>query len=182
MIPEWFVLIPWYTKYYINNKGIVYREWWQDWFCFRKWRFIKPAKNKKRFWYLYVSLIEKWIKKKNWTLHRLVMLAFVWIKEWLEINHIDGDKSNNSLENLEWVTSKENKTHARMKGLYRDEISVIWNKDWIDYFFNSISEASRITWIDKSSICQMMNNTPKRNNWVTYYRKSAWGYVWRKSA
>src|SRR5690606_17006733 len=33
------------------------------------------------------------------------------------INHIDGDRSNNSLKNLEWVTPKENVTHAYEAGL-----------------------------------------------------------------
>ena len=35
----------------------------------------------------------------------------------LEVNHIDGNKKNNSLSNLEWVTSSENKLHAFAKGL-----------------------------------------------------------------
>ena len=35
-----------------------------------------------------------------------------------EVNHKDGDKMNPSMENLEWVTSKENNIHARDIGLY----------------------------------------------------------------
>lgn len=44
--------------------------------------------------------------------HRLVMLAFVG-KSSLEVNHIDGDKGNNQLSNLEYCTHKENQSHAR---------------------------------------------------------------------
>jgi hypothetical protein len=53
-------------------------------------------------------------KKKTFRLHRLVMLAFEPIDNAseLEVNHIDGNKRNNRLENLEWCTASENQTHA----------------------------------------------------------------------
>lgn len=44
--------------------------------------------------------------------HRLVMLAFIGPSE-LEVNHKDGDKSNNNLSNLEYSTHSENHIHAR---------------------------------------------------------------------
>jgi hypothetical protein len=37
-----------------------------------------------------------------------------------EVNHIDGDKLNNNLNNLQWVTRSENITHAYSKGLIPD--------------------------------------------------------------
>lgn len=52
------------------------------------------------------------------TIHRLVAETF--IDNTLnksEVNHIDGNKSNNHVSNLEWVTSSENKRHARDTGL-----------------------------------------------------------------
>lgn len=45
-------------------------------------------------------------------MHRLVMLAFVGPSH-LEVNHRDGDKTNNHLSNLEYTTHRENCAHAR---------------------------------------------------------------------
>lgn len=58
------------------------------------------------------------IKKqhKTFLVHRLVMLTFVGPSD-LTVNHIDGNKLNNMLKNLEYCTSKENTKHAWRTGL-----------------------------------------------------------------
>lgn len=60
-------------------------------------------------------------RKKTFRAHRLVLMAFKPVEgmDHLEVNHIDGNKANNRLENLEWVTSSENQKHAFRLGLQK---------------------------------------------------------------
>jgi hypothetical protein len=56
---------------------------------------------------------------KNAKVHTLVATAFLGGKptDKHEVNHIDGDKANNAVDNLEWVTDSENVLHAFRTGL-----------------------------------------------------------------
>jgi len=56
--------------------------------------------------------------QKTMTVHRLVALTFTPnVNNKPEINHIDGNKLNNNINNLEWCTAKENSKHAVKLGL-----------------------------------------------------------------
>ncbi len=57
-----------------------------------------------------------WSFGKRWqtSVHRIVAGAFLGIPiEDMEVNHKDGDKTNNHVSNLEWVTKSENEKHSR---------------------------------------------------------------------
>lgn len=60
-------------------------------------------------------------KKRTFRVHRLVMMAFNPVENMdeLEVNHLDGNKKNNKLENLEWCTASENQKHAFKTGLQK---------------------------------------------------------------
>lgn len=57
--------------------------------------------------YLFVCLSKRGIYKQI-LLHRLVLITFNGIKNGYEVNHIDENKENNRLDNLEWVTHRYN--------------------------------------------------------------------------
>ena len=57
-------------------------------------------------------------KKQYHNVHRLIAKAFIPNPDGLrEVNHKDGNKLNNAVSNLEWVSTRENQIHARNNGL-----------------------------------------------------------------
>lgn len=65
--------------------------------------------------YLYVPLFNG--KRKNVYVHRIVAMAWLPASDKPQVNHIDGNRANNHVDNLEWVTHSENKLHAFRTGL-----------------------------------------------------------------
>lgn len=105
---ELFKKIEGFEGYYISTWGRVYSE--------KVNGFLKPFTTGKG--YLKVDL-HKNGKRTHKKVHRLVAEAF--IPNPLgkpQVNHIDGNKKNNSYTNLEWCTNQENQLHAQ--GLMRE--------------------------------------------------------------
>ncbi len=74
--------------------------------------------------------LTSWVLGKHRKVHRLVAQTFLdnpQNKPW--VNHKDGDKSNNSVVNLEWSTPRENYAHAQATGLCKSSIVIQPLKD-----------------------------------------------------
>jgi len=81
-----------------------------------KGKTLKQCLNKKTGYY-YVDL--NYNGRKNSIVHRLVAIAFLGVRDSsIDVNHMDGIKTNNNIENLEWVSRTENMIHAVQTGLY----------------------------------------------------------------
>lgn len=90
------------TNYYVDAQGFVYGK---------RGGALKPQLNAKG--YLRVTLSLKGGSKQSCFVHRMVATAFIPNPLNLpEVNHINGDKSDNTVINLEWVSTKTNKKHA----------------------------------------------------------------------
>lgn len=63
----------------------------------------------------------------HYLVHRLVAISFIYNCDSLnknQVNHIDGDKSNNSYRNLEWVTQSDNIQHGRKTSIWDTKLSI----------------------------------------------------------
>lgn len=86
----------------------------------RTWQARILTNRRDKNWYLYVSMPINW-KFTNFKCHRLVGIYFIPNPENKpQINHIDGNKKNNDISNLEWVTIKENHQHAYKTWLHKN--------------------------------------------------------------
>ncbi len=95
-----------YPNYYIVKDGRVYSK--------ARKAYLKPVKNASG--YSYVTLSMSGRKKKNCYVHRLVIEHFIEkVEGKTQVNHKNKNRSDNFLENLEWVTVSENMKHANKK-------------------------------------------------------------------
>lgn len=89
------------------------------------WRELRLKKDKG---YLRCALFKNSLPKKI-QVHILVLNAFsVNINNHPQVNHIDGNRSNNKLENLEWVSRRENQTHRHLLHNLTKIVGVTFNK------------------------------------------------------
>lgn len=112
-------------------------------------------------------------KPKSCRIHRLVATAFIPnLENKPYVNHLNGIRSDNRVENLEWVTPSENTQHAVDTGLFKPTrekqvIQYSLNGDKIA-IYRSISEAARKTNSSVEKIvncCQLIRKTHNEFQW-----------------
>lgn len=162
--------IPEYEKYSVSNTGKVRSENKE----------LKPGSNGK---YLFIFLC-KGGTKKSFYIHRLVATAFIENPQnKKQVNHKNGIKTDNRVENLEWNTASENLTHkfrvlklknnngmvGKRDALCKTSIPVIQLS--VDGFIVCVHDsrigAHRSTGIDRRNIQSAIKN-----------QKKAGGYLW----
>lgn len=165
-----------YENYNISNKGNVKN--------ITTGKILKPGDNGQG--YKHVMLYDKNHKGKTIMIHRLVAKAFIPNPDNLpQVNHIDEDKTNNCVENLEWITSEDNinhGTHNLRVGLNNPNRKEIYSVD-IDgniIFYGSARHAEKYyeekgIKVSFTGICKALKGQ------INTYKKLAWFYKTDKS-
>lgn len=105
MIERWMAIKGYEGLYEISNLGNVRSLW------FGKRKILKQKKGKNG--YYSVTLCKNGIKKKEFLVHRLVVISFLGpIPEGYVVNHLNENKLDNRLSNLEICTQKENTNYG----------------------------------------------------------------------
>lgn len=98
---------------------------------FVKPRQLKPRKHSHGYYKVCLTIDGK---QQDWLLHRLIATLFIPNTENKPfIDHIDGNKANNSVSNLRWVDAKENRNNPNtinnFNGHYRSKCNYVYSKE-----------------------------------------------------
>ena len=148
----------------------------------RDGRILKQQPDKKGYRRIRVTIDRQ---KMSLKVHREVAKAFVSNPLKLEqVNHIDGDKANNCVKNLEWVSNAENAHHAVVNGLWsnvfaastrvdesrKTPIVSIDPKTGAQVRFESVSDAER--YYDTRHISDVLNGKRSHAKGLRFVRMS----------
>lgn len=155
-----------HTKWYIDENGQVFAK---TTLAGRPKGFTlkRPSLNKQRK-YLYLRTTNK-----NFILHRLVASAFIPNPDNKpEVNHKDGNKLNNHLSNLEWVTSRENINHAiksgAMRQMKKNEGNLKYTQEQINEVYNlaiegmTYAKAGSVHGMPYSTVAHLMRGSRRQ--------------------
>lgn len=157
MIESWVDIVGYEGLYEVSNLGRIRRNG----------KILKPSKV--RHGYLQIALYKNGIYKRFY-IHRLVAYAFIPNpNSYPEVNHRDEDKTNNTVDNLEWCTHEYNNNYGTRnerlsKPVLQFDLQGNFLREW-----PSTAKVEEETGMDHSNISKCCSGN----------RSSAGGFVWR---
>ena len=137
--------------YAVTSCGKVY--------SYKRKRFLKPTDN--GHGYLYVGLIKDG-QRKMCRVNRLVAEAYIPNPDNLsDVDHIDNDKTHNYVNNLQWITHRDNNRKSHNKPILQYKLDGEFVREW-----------DSTTAVGKE-VVKGINHCLKGRN------KTAYGYVWK---
>ena len=149
-----------FEDYYIDENGNIYD---------RNKKLMKSKWVDNTGYYQIVLRKDK--KKHHVRIHRLMALQFIPNPDNLpQVNHKDGNKLNNSVDNLEWVSNSDNTKHGYDNKLYHTKKRKISIKTTHKItreikIFSSIRECSKQLGLNRKTISNILYGIKKTNNY-----------------
>lgn len=124
----------------------------------REERIVTLSKNTSGY---FTALLYANGKENRQLIHRIVAKEFLEAVDGKnEVNHLDEDKANNALNNLEWCNRKENVNYGTANARRSKHLAAI-SPDGVIKKFKSVSEASTTLGISQPQISQVLHNKRK---------------------
>ena len=145
---EIFKVIKEYPLYSVSTEGRIRKN--------SDGKIMTPSKKPNG--YISINLFMRDGRRKKELVHRLVALTFLNNEKHLpEVNHIDGIRDNNCLDNLEWVTRAENvaKSSAPRRIMTRRKNEAVWKS------FDSIQDACEVLGLTESNVSACIHGRQK---------------------
>ena len=118
MMEEIWLPIPGFSLYQVSSMGRLKTFNWKG---SGREAILRPAKSRDGYYKTVLKSDDG--KNHSWGVHRWVAMAFIGeIPEGYEVNHINGDKSDNRADNLEYVTRSGNIIHAYRLALIKPKV------------------------------------------------------------
>ncbi len=147
-----------YGSYVVYSDGRVYSTF--------KNKFLKPYVSSNGYERLRLYSENGW---ESHTMHRLVATLFLGKPEGKnQVNHKNGIKTDNRVENLEWCTGSENQKHSWAMGLIKSAYAKVVLDTQTGIFYESASELARFLGINKVYFIQKLNGYRKNNTQYIY--------------